>query len=549
MSDDFLSGPRHTEHRIFGPPGTGKTTYLSRQIERAAEKYGSDKIMVASYTKTAAHELNRRNLPIPKEAIGTIHAHCYRALGRPEIAELHAKEWNEKHPHYCISDGNNPNDELSCDATFNTDGDRMLQEWNLARSRMEEFKTKFTEETRKFIKAWETWKLNEELIDFTDMIRITLQMKDPPPGNPEISFFDEIQDASRLMMALIRQWTKYQQTVLLSGDDDQNLFSFAGGCADAFLSPPLPDSQVHVLSQSWRIPRAIQEISQRWIKQIAYRQIKNFRPRDVQGEVMGIHSTYRNPEQAVWLAEQYIKEGKRVMFLASCSYMLKGLISDLRKHAVPFWNPYRQSRGDWNPLGTFKGGNKGRIPTRSRLLAFLNTDLTIEGRPIWTLENLILWIDMLSSKGILVRGAKERLHSIASGETPYYGSLLELYQSTFEPNALQRAMDRNIPWFIEQTKKDKKNAVAFPAKIVQKYGLKALEEKPKCTVGTVHSVKGGESDVVILWPDISNIAQHEMERTLEGREAVIRMFYVGMTRARETLLLGQPSTGNHVCLN
>ena len=30
------------EYRIFGPPGTGKTTNLGRQIRRAGAKFGKD---------------------------------------------------------------------------------------------------------------------------------------------------------------------------------------------------------------------------------------------------------------------------------------------------------------------------------------------------------------------------------------------------------------------------------------------------------------------------------------------------------------------------
>lgn len=52
------------EYRIFGPPGTGKTTYLSQQIIKAVKKYGSRRVMVASFTKTAAEELVSRDLPL-----------------------------------------------------------------------------------------------------------------------------------------------------------------------------------------------------------------------------------------------------------------------------------------------------------------------------------------------------------------------------------------------------------------------------------------------------------------------------------------------------
>jgi hypothetical protein len=36
---------------------------------------------------------------------------------------------------------------------------------------------------------------------------------------------------------------------------------------------------------------------------------------------------------------EHLERGKPVMFLTACSYMLKPLVSALRKNAVPFHNP------------------------------------------------------------------------------------------------------------------------------------------------------------------------------------------------------------------
>ena len=35
----------------------------------------------------SGHGDRRENLPISFDALGTLHSHCYHALGRPEIAE------------------------------------------------------------------------------------------------------------------------------------------------------------------------------------------------------------------------------------------------------------------------------------------------------------------------------------------------------------------------------------------------------------------------------------------------------------------------------
>ena len=49
-------------------------------------------------------------------------------------------------------------------------------------------------------------------------------------------------------------------------------------------------------------------------------------------------------------------------------------------------------------------------------------------------------------------------------------------------------------------------------------------------------MKGGEADVVFVFPDVSTSGAEEMEST-EGRDAAIRLGYVAMTRAREELVL------------
>src|SRR5688572_24171648 len=77
---------------LVGPPGTGKTTEQTRLITEAQDRGWQP--LVASLTRTAARELAGREMPIAPERIGTLHAHAYRALGGPTIAESKLAEWN-----------------------------------------------------------------------------------------------------------------------------------------------------------------------------------------------------------------------------------------------------------------------------------------------------------------------------------------------------------------------------------------------------------------------------------------------------------------------
>jgi superfamily I DNA/RNA helicase len=64
-----------------------------------------------------------------------------------------------------------------------------------------------------------------------------------------------------------------------------------------------------------------------------------------------------------------------------------------------------------------------------------------------------------------------------------------------------------------------------------------FDEDPKIIVGTIHSLKGSEADVVYLLPDISPSGAEDYYSGDAGALATHRLFYVGMTRARERLVL------------
>lgn len=75
-----------------------------------------------------------------------------------------------------------------------------------------------------------------------------------------------------------------------------------------------------------------------------------------------------------------------------------------------------------------------------------------------------------------------------------------------------------------------------------KGGVRLLSETPKVVVGTIHSVKGGEADVVYLLPDLSQAGMAQWVGADIESAAIRRLFYVGMTRARESLVLCNPAS-------
>ncbi len=101
---------------------------------------------------------------------------------------------------------------------------------------------------------------------------------------------------------------------------------------------------------------------------------------------------------------------------------------------------------------------------------------------------------------------------------------------------------RLLDWWRRHLNASVAKRVEFPADIAMARGPQALLETPRVTVGTIHSVKGGEADVVFLFPDLSQAGDAAYQRFGSPRDAVIRTFYVGMTRAREVLYIADKAS-------
>ena len=552
------------EYRVFGPPGTGKTTYLSRQIEKAAGEYNGS-VIVSSFTRAAAVELVQRKLPVSRESIGTLHALCYRALGRPKIAELFTEDFNTEHPGYKISQRGTAMEDIEA-AKSKTQGDEIFAQMQIKRARMIP-KSVWPETLLDFSRVWEGWKEENGYMDFTDLIEEAIRSVPVAPQSPAVGFFDEVQDFTPVQLKLVRQWVSHMDFAILAGDDDQCIYSFAGASPEAFLEPELPQEYVRVLNQSWRLPRTIQEYADSWIRKVAVRYPKQYRPKDSEGFVTLFDAKWKNPELYIREIERYIQGGKTVMILATCSYMLDPLKKILKEAAIPFHNPYRKSRGDWNPLGSRRG-----TTMVERILAYLLPSFELWGEQAryWRLDDLKKWVMVLSSSGVLKRGAKtlllNKLKDVKEEEDPTafdfganiedasfeYGQNKETQAdvdeilSMLEPHALERAEASDIDWFYQNLLPAKKKIAKYPIDLIKNRGPRTLIEKPRIVIGTIHSVKGGEADIVYLFPDLSQEAYRTAIVDREQRDSIRRQMYVGMTRAKEGLYICEPSDMCHV---
>ena len=539
------------EFRIFGPPGTGKTTNLSRQIRRAVERFGADSLLVTSFSRAAAAELAGRDLPISANRIGTLHSHCYHALGAPTIAEANVDEWNRENPHLQITpvrkQGRLDGDEGDEDDDQHKDGDLWLQELNRFRGKMIPLEW-WPVNMRSFAARWRQYKDAHGLLDFCDLIDTALRDIPFAPKRPSVIFADEAQDLNRMQLTLIRKWGERVKYFILAADDDQAIMTFTGASPDAVLDPEIPEDHKIILKQSYRVPRAVHAAANRLIRQVTRRQEKPYLPRPADGVCTYAGGTWRSPDYWILKATiEHLERGQTVMLLASCSYMLRPVIQVLRKNGIAFHNPYRKANGFWNPL---RIGRRGSAPSRILALLVAHPDFG-EGHRPWTHGDLALWAEWLYSKGILKRSAKGEIQA-ADAVKPV---TIQTLDDVFEQGALDELLDcfegdyrELLDWWRRRLNASVTKRVEFPAQIAAARGPQALLETPQVIVGTIHSVKGGEADVVFLFPDLSQAGDAGYQRFGPPRDAVIRTFYVGMTRARETLYIAEKASAMAVSL-
>jgi superfamily I DNA/RNA helicase len=67
-----------------------------------------------------------------------------------------------------------------------------------------------------------------------------------------------------------------------------------------------------------------------------------------------------------------------------------------------------------------------------------------------------------------------------------------------------------------------------------------LTAEPRIVVSTIHRVKGGEAEHVVLLPDLSQNPWSQLHTDEEQR-----VLYVAVTRAKETLTICKPQSNRH----
>lgn len=511
------------EYRIYGPPGTGKTTWIAQRAASLAADYGADQVSICSLTRAAVREVAGRDLPLPDENITTLHSRCKRALLAGKPAESEIRDFAKKYPNYATAECI-PQDLLrKVESDRETDDESILsggrttfyQDVQILRQQLVP-KEKWPVRVAHWGAVWSEWCASMGLLDFTGWLEACNGTGVLPPQ--QALFVDEAQDHTPLQLAVLRGWDV--QHLFLVGDDDQNLYEWSGAVPREFLKTDLPPEREKVLSQSYRVPRSVHALASKWISRARYRKVKEYSPRDYDGEV--IYSGYRLSSAKTGNLPEFVGGEEKTMILTSCMYMLNDVISELKYQGVPFHNPYRRASPRWNPL-------ERPLPIIRSLMV---------GERDWTGFEAERWAGVLSERMAFCGQGKKREFTDECRKLGLQSVPESLLDQCLSDEAVDMVLSQDLLIFDKMRMVGATGDWAYAIRCVEHNGV---DLKPRVIVGTIHSVKGGEADNVILFPDLSQAGTREY-LSPASEDRILRLFYVGMTRARDRLILCEASS-------
>ncbi len=130
-------------------------------------------------------------------------------------------------------------------------------------------------EIAKVYQAYETLKYQERLIDFEDVLLLTVGMLEEDRGvreriRDQYRYFtvDEYQDVSPLQQRLLNLWLGDRKDICVVGDPAQTIYSFAGATSDFLLgfTGRFPTAQVIRLTRGYRSTPEIIDIANQVLK-------------------------------------------------------------------------------------------------------------------------------------------------------------------------------------------------------------------------------------------------------------------------------------------
>lgn len=475
---------------VYGPPGTGKTTNLLNIIEKALSNgikpwdigyisYTKAAVRVAVSRATAKFNLKQEHFPY----FQTLHALCKQQANISSnniIQSSHKKEFCEI---FGLSYTGNA---YESDYFGMALGDKLFQLEELSRIKQQDLQRTWMESIDEEVDICELGRFAEAYHRFksNNLLYDFTDILDSfisltDIPNLKLLVVDEAQDLSKLQWACINKLIVNSDEVYITGDDDQAIYEWNGADVHTFINL---EGRKSTLSQSYRLPQSIYSTGNDILGTITTRVSKLFKPKDSSGNVFR-HNNVDDID---------MREGSWLLLARNTCYLT-------------LYEEYCRQNG-YNYIL-----KNNYSPTNSHKFLAIRIYETLRQKEI-----------ELSKKqlGILKKYLDTKYFVQSSGN--------EEWKPSIQPS---------IPWYIALTGLHYSD-IQYYRKGLSLSEFK-LSDEPRIKINTIHGVKGDEATNVVLLLDIAGASYENYQRNPDQEH---RVFYVGVTRAKENLYLINPMT-------
>jgi DNA helicase-2/ATP-dependent DNA helicase PcrA len=567
-----------TVTRLFGGPGSGKTTALLDRVDELLERDDVTirDILVVSYTRAAAAEVRDRlaeRLDVSPRAlkgnVATMHAKAYELLdlSRGDVVGEDDKQ------EFCEEYGVEFEDEYGGagrrTARSTTIGNKIIAtsqwlqrtrrdvsdwydvpfQWNVEEVRLPPDVDPNAQEGNKYtptwpsdddridvpevIRGWRAYKGEHGLVGFADMLERVKQRSLVP--HVDYLVIDEFQDITTLQYDVYEEWKPHMDRVLVAGDDDQVVYAWQG--ADPKLLLDADRDEDEILPNSYRLPSRVLSVVNQEIRHIDTRQEKDLRPRKEGGTVEGIDSpSMLDLARNVRYTIEKGGDDETVMVLFRARYQLFRFIDEFLPLGMPFSALTDQRM--WTD----------RLTQYVRAVEAFDAEEELDGLQARRLA------DMLQESAFGTNDRDELFDHI--DELEEGSDADDLTEITVDPDSI--AEFAPFAPGTESAADMLRKVTSFQRNSVEAYfdGEYRGMDPSRVRIGTIHSAKGREADHVFVATDLTEKVVEQMAASVDEAEVPgveeftattdpvpiltdneRRVFYVGMSRARERLVL------------